>query len=290
MSAMAGLRRRALACVALGWCLALAGCSAIQVGYNNADTLLHWRASRYFDFEGDTKAEFERRVQRFLGWHRKSELPRYADFANEMADRLARGVSQADLVWGYDSVQTYLRQTLRSGTGEIGDLLDGLTPAQIERFQERLEKENSDYAKEYGLREAPEERRARRVKRNIERHEDWFGTLTDAQVERIAAYTKRAPLDDQLRDRERRRLQRDLVAMLKAKEAKKRLVQWSAAWDQNRDPAYESLRKTNLQEYYGMLIDLDKTLTAEQRGRAVKRLRGFAADFKALAATAESPR
>ena len=140
------------------------------------------------------------------------------------------------------------------------------------------------------MREAPEERRARRVKRNIERLEDWFGALTDAQIERIAAYTKRAPLDDQLRDRERRRLQRDLVAMLKAKEAKKRLVQWSAAWDQNRDPAYESLRKTNLQEYYGMLIDLDKTLTAEQRGRAVKRLRGFAADFKALAAAAESPR
>jgi hypothetical protein len=281
---------RVLAWLALASLLALAGCSAIQVGYNNADTLIHWRAGRYFDFEGDTKAEFERRVQRFLAWHRKTELPRYAVFANEMADRLARGVSQADLVWGYDSLQSHLRQSVRAGAGEIADLLDGLTPAQLERFQQRLEKENSDYAKEYGLRQAPEERRARRVKRNIERMEDWFGTLTDAQVERIAAYAKRAPLDDQLRDRDRRRLQRELLAMLRAKEARKRLAQWSVAWDQNREPAFEAQRSANLQEYYGMLLDLDKTLTPEQRGRAVKRLRSFAADFSALAAAAESPR
>ncbi len=281
---------RLLAWVALAFVLAVSGCTAIQLGYNNADTLLHWRAARYFDFEGDAKVEFERRVQRFLGWHRKTELPRYTLFANEMANRLARGLSQADLVWGYDAFQTYLRQSLRAGTGEIGELLDGLAPAQIERFQERLEKENSDYAKEYGLREAPEERRARRVKRNIERMEDWFGSLNDAQIERVGLYTRRAPLDDQLRDRERRRLQRELLAMIKGKEARKRLVQWAESWDQHRDPAYESLRKANLQEYYGMLIDLDKTLTPEQRGRAVKRLRGFAADFNALAAAAESAR
>ena len=268
----------------------LAGCSALQLSYNNADTLLHYRGGKYFGFEDAQKAEFERRVQRFLGWHRKSELPQYARFTNELADRLSRGVSQADLVWGYDSFQTYLRQSLRAGSGEISEMLDALSPAQVERFKERLDKENLDFAKEYGLREAPEERRARRVKRNIERLEDWFGSLTDAQAERVAAYSKRAPLDDELRDRDRKRMQRELLAMIRAKEAGKRLVQWAVAWERNRDPAFEAARKSNLQEFYAMLLDLDKTLTPEQRARAVKRLRGFAGDFLALALAAEGAR
>ena len=128
------------------------------------------------------------------------------------------------------------------------------------------------------------------MKRNVERMEDWFGTLTDAQVERIAAYSRTAPLDDELRDRDRKRMQRELVAVLKAKEARKRLVPWAVAWDQNREPAFETMRTANLQEFYRMLLDLDKTLTTEQRVRAVKRLRGFAGDFTALSTAAEAVR
>ncbi len=274
-----GLRRALLVLV-----IALSGCSALQLGYNNADKLLQWRADQYFGFEGEAQADFERRMGRFLSWHRRSELPLYAVFANQLADRLARGVSLADLVWGYDSFQTYLRQSLRAGTGEIGDLLDALSAAQVDKFQQRLDKENRDFAKEHGLREGPDERRARRVKRNVERMEEWFGPLTDAQVERIAHYSRRAPLDDELRNRDRIRMQEELLAMLKSREAAKRLVPWAAAWDQHRAPAYETLRRANLQEFYAMLLDLDKTLTLDQRARAVKRLRGFAADLTALAA------
>lgn len=270
--------------------IALSGCTAVQLGYNNADSLLHWRAGRYFGFEDEQKAEFERRVQRFLAWHRKTELPRYARFASDLADRLARGVSQGDLVWGYDAFQGYLRQTLRAGSGEIAALLDDLAPEQIERFQERLEKEDREFAKEYGLGETADERREIRVKRNVKRLEEWFGALSDAQAERVALYSRRAPLDDELRLRDRKRLQRELVAMLKLKEARRKLVPWAVAWDQHRDPAYETLRKQNLQEFYAMLLDLDKTLSPEQRNRAVQRLRGFAGDFTTLAAAVEAAR
>jgi hypothetical protein len=269
---------------------ALPGCTALQLGYNNADTLIHWRGGKYFGFEGEQKAEFERRVQHFLAWHRKAELPKYAGFANTLGDRLARGISQPDLVWGYDSFQALLRQTLRAAAAESGGLLDTLSPGQVERFQARLEKENRDFAKEHALADSPEERRARRVRRNIERLEDWFGALTDVQIERIRLYSARAPLDDELRDQDRKRMQRELVAMFKAKLARGRLVQWAATWDQNRDPLYETLRKENLREYFSMLLDLDRTLSPEQRSRAVQRLRGFAGDFSALVAAADGAR
>ena len=276
--------RRFIAWVGLAFLVAISGCSTLQLGYNNADTLIHWRGGRYFGFEDEQKVEFERRVQRFLAWHRKNELPHYARLTHDLADRLAKGLSQADLVWGYDAFQRHLRQAMVAGSGEMSELLDALSGAQIERFRERLEKESRDFAKEHGLREAPEERRAKRVKRNVERMEDWFGSLTEAQVERVVLYSKRAPLDDELRDRDRRRMQREILAMVKAKQARKHLAQWADAWEQNRDPAYEAARKANLQEFYAMLLDLDKTLSTEQRARAVKRLRGFAGDFVTRAA------
>ncbi|MBS0338294.1 MAG: hypothetical protein JSS40_16100 [Proteobacteria bacterium] len=276
--------------VVLAMFAVLPGCTALQLGYNNADALIHWRGGKYFGFEGEQKAEFERRVQHFLAWHRKSELPKYASFANTLGDRLARGISQTDLVWGYDSFQALLRQTLRAAAAESGELLDTLSAAQLERFQARLEKENRDFAKDHALADPPEERRARRVRRNIERLEDWFGALTDAQIERVRLYSARAPLDDELRDQDRKRMQRELVAMFNAKLARSRLVQWAAAWDQNRDPLYETLRKENLREYFSMLLDLDRTLSPEQRSRAVQRLRGFAGDFTALVAAADGAR
>ena len=65
----------------------------------------------------------------------------------------------------------------------------------------------------------------------------------DAQVERVALYSRRAPLDDELRLRDRKRLQKELIAMLKRKEALGKLVPWAVAWDQNRDPAFEAMRK-----------------------------------------------
>lgn len=276
--------------VAMAVLALLAGCTALQLGYNNADSLIHWRGGRYFGFEGEQKTDFERRVQKFLAWHRKTELPKYAVLANGLGERLGRGVALADLEWGYDSFQALLRQTLRASAVETGDLLDTLNAAQVERFQARLAKENRDFAKEQGLAESPEARRAKRVKRNIERLEEWFGPLTDAQVERVRQYSARAPLDDILRDQDRKRMQRELVGMINAKETRRKLEAWAIAWDQNRDPEYESLRKQNLREYFSMLLDLDKTLSAEQRSRAVQRLRGFAGDFLALVAAAEAVR
>ncbi len=125
------VRWRACACLCvLAAFIALSGCSALQLGYNNADTLLHWRAGQYFGFEGEQKARFDQRVQRFLAWHRKTELPRYVKVADELAARLAAASRMAISFGGYDSFQSHLRQSLRSGSGEIADLLDALTASR----------------------------------------------------------------------------------------------------------------------------------------------------------------
>jgi hypothetical protein len=262
--------------------LALSSCSAIRVAYNNADFYLRWQANSYFGFDDEQDAELHARVAAFTDWHRKYALPDYVRIADDAARRLERGISRQDLVWGYDSFQAQVRVTLRAAAAEIAPLLDRLGPEQIARLERRIAEENRKFAKDY-LSGTVEERRKRRLKRNLERLEEWFGPLTDAQAERVRLYSDRAPSIEALRDRERRRLQAGFLEIVRARQAAARLPEFAAHWDRGREPEYAAALRAQQSDYFDMLLDLDKTLVPGQRAAAVERFREYAADFRQLA-------
>lgn len=268
--------------LALAACLVLAGCSALRVVYENGDTLLHWRLTRYLDVDGPQEQALDRAIDEFLLWHRSHELVKYAAIADDAAQRLERGLSREDLVWGYDSLVTQARESLRDAATRIAPLLDRLSEKQIQHIERRFAEDNRKFAREY-LRGSERERRARRLKRNVERMEDWVGRLSKEELERVRLYTARAPLFDEQRDRERRRLQAEFLSIVRAREAVKRLPEAAAYWDRGRDAEYRAANETLFREFYAMVLDIDRMLTPEQRARAAARLRSFAQDFTTLA-------
>jgi hypothetical protein len=261
--------------------LLLAACSAIQLGYNSADTLLRWRGEQYFDFQGEQSEAYAARVENFMRWHRANALPDYVKFTELAARRIERGLSREDLVWGYDAFRGHVKAGLRAAAGEVAGLLDQLTPAQLENLEQRFARDNRDFEKEQ-LSGTAEQRRRQRVKRTVERLEDWVGELSSGQLERVRSYSARAPLTADYRDRERRRLQRGLLEMLKAREARARLADFTVHWDRDREPDFDRANRAHLEEYFSMLIDLERTLTPAQREKAVQRMRALAADFGEL--------
>ena len=110
-----------------------------------------------------------------------------------------------------------------------------------------------------------------------------MGKLTQAQMDRVAQYSERAPLLDEFRDRDHRRIQAEFLAIVRAKEAKKRLPDLAANWDRGRDPAYSAALEASRKEYFAMGIDLDRTLTQPQRQRVATELKRYAEEFRALA-------
>ncbi|MGH8674411.1 MAG: DUF6279 family lipoprotein [Burkholderiales bacterium] len=264
-------------------CLLLlcASCSAVRFAYNNADLYLRWQLGKYLDVQGAQGEELDQHVAAFLAWHRANALPRYVGLVSEAGDRFARGISQPDLVWGYDSIQAQVLEAARAGAGEIADLLDRLSPGQIAHLERKFAEDNRKFAREF-LAGSVEERRRRRIKRNVERLEEWFGELSEAQIERVRRYSERAPSPDAMRDRERKRLQSEFLAMLRAQEAKARLAGWAVSWERGRDPAHAAAVRAQRTEYFAMLHDLNKTLTASQRQAAEARLRELASDFERL--------
>lgn len=268
--------------LALAASLLLAGCSALRVAYENADTLLHWRLTHYLDVSGAEEEALDDAIDDFLVWHRSHALAQYAGIADDAARRLARGLSREDLVWGYDSLVTQARESLRQAATRIAPLLDRLDERQIRHLERRFAEDNRKFAREY-LRGSERERRARRLKRNVERMEDWVGRLSKEELDRVRLYTARAPLFDEQRDRERRRLQAELLSIVRAHEAGKRLPEAAARWDRGRDAEYRAANEALFREYYAMVLDIDRMLSAEQRAKALARLRRYADDFRALA-------
>jgi len=260
----------------------LAGCSSIRVVYDNFDTFLRWRALQFLDVHGEQADELDERIARFLRWHRANALPKYARDADEAARRLSDGLSQDDLVWGYDASVAHARESLRAAAEQLAPLLDRLDAEQIRHMEQRVAEENRKFARE-NLRGGERERRERRAQRIVTRLEEWVGNLSDAQVERVKQYSARAPLIEEMRDRDNRRLQGEVIAIIRAHEAQKRLPERIANWEKGRDPAFAAARAANQQEFYRMLLDLDRLGTQEQRARLADEVRRYADEFRALA-------
>lgn len=261
--------------------LFLTGCSTVRLVYDNADTYLRWRAATYLDLDGEMADELDERIAAFMAWHRAQALPKYAQLLDEASRRFERHLTLADLDWGYDAVMTQARESLRMAAVQGAPLLDRLSPQQIANLERRFADDNRRFARD-NLRGDERERRKRRTERNVERLEDWVGRLTKAQLDRVAQYSERAPLLDDFRDRDHKRIQADVLAMLRAHEARKRLPELAVSWQRGRDPAYVEAFEASRKEYFAMALDIDRSLTVQQRAKAMAELRRYADDFRTL--------
>jgi hypothetical protein len=253
----------------------------VRFAYENADAYLRWKAGNYLDLHDEDAEELYDVIDEFHAWHRKNALPKYAGAAHEASRRFADGLSRQDLVWGYDSLRVQARESLHKAAELVAPLLDRLTPEQVAHIEQRIAEENRQFYRD-NLRGPERDRRAKRAKYAVNRLEDWVGKLTQAQVQRVREYAERAPLSEELRDRDRKRVQKDVIAILRARAAQKLLAERVAHWDRGREPAYAAALDAWREQYFALLIDIDRTLTPEQRARAAGQLRRYAEDFETL--------
>lgn len=259
------------------------GCSTARFAYENADAYIRWKAGNYLDVQGDDAEELDDRIDEFHAWHRENELPKYAKLAHEASQRFADGLSRQDLIWGYDSLRGQARESLRKAAELAAPLLDRLSPGQMAQIERGIARENRQFYRN-NLRGSERERRRKRAKYAVDRLEDWVGKLSQAQIARVREYAERAPMLEEMRDRDRRRLQREVMAIIRAREAQKRLAERVANWERGREPAFVAALDAWREQYFAMLVDIDRTLTPEQRARAMGHLRRYAEDFETLAA------
>lgn len=270
----------------------LAACTFVRVAYNNADTAIRVMAQDYFDLWSEDSSELRAQIASLHEWHRREEMPLYAAIMQSAAGRVEAGLARADIEWAMAQGRERYRALVVHAADEAAPLLVKLSPDHYAALAKKMAGNNAKFAKEF-LGDDPRERERARVKRLTKNIEDWTGSLTDAQQARIVAAVRAFPRLNELQLESREARQQELLAILKRNRSVAELAPALRAyfldWELRRGTEYGRMATAWEAQLTLLLLDLDRTLTAEQRRHAVKRLAQFAEDFRFLAGSKAPP-
>jgi hypothetical protein len=270
--------------------LLLQGCSAVRLGYGNADSLARWWIDQYVDMSPEQDAFVRERLARYLAWHRKTQLPDYVSVLRQGQKFVAGQPATGDALALTDAIVRRGRTLAEQATPDIAEFLATLTPAQIERMAARLAEKNADYAKEARLADGEGGQRKARYKRLLERAEYWFDDFGDEQKAALRRLIDGQASGSQFWYEERLRRQRewlDLARLVqRERPPRERVVQllrdYSARFDLPTDPSRlaqaTALRRASAE----LAVAVQAMTTPAQRAHAEHKLGDLIRDFTEL--------
>ena len=270
----------------------LASCSAIDSGafdvaYEHADWLLQKMSTRYVELDESQSKALHARLNRLHAWHRTQELPIYADLLDQAADRVSRRLSEDDITWIIHSFEERRRVGAAAVSKELAPLLLTLSPSQQAQIAGAMTRDNAHFARTQ-LEPNPAALSKERTKWLTAQVQRWTGKLTPSQlerVERVALATGDFPAE---RLEQRRRWQAALLRSVRQYHDEAALgVALTELLASSRTVADDGYMRAVAQyedEFTQMVLDLDRTLTAQQRAAAVMRLHTYSRRFRELAA------
>lgn len=275
----------------IAWTLALLallpGCAMMRIAYNNAEPLVRYTANDYVDLDERQNEQFRARLLQFHDWHRSTELPAYAELLRKAAQRGANGVSREDVAWAAQAMRARYAAVITKAIEDAAPILVTLSPAQIEELEKRLAKANDKFAREFLPADERKRHRAQ-LKRMLGRFSDWTGTLTDEQQARIERFVKAHAQTTMLRFDNRRIWQREAVSLIRQQRNPQALAPLLADIftlpAAHRTPEYTGVLARWEAHLIDLILDIDRTLSAEQRAHALRRIERYAEDFEALSA------
>jgi hypothetical protein len=279
----------------IGWLLTLVAllllqaCSAIKLAYNNAPELGYWWLDAYADFQGDQSVKVRDELARLHQWHRRDELPKIAELLQKIQP-LALGDLAASTVCALfaDSRERY-QAVVNQVEPAAAALVMGLKPEQLSHIEDKLNKNNDEYRKEWG-KLTPGERLEKRLKSSLERAEEFYGKLDEKQVSTLRSALEASNFDSALSATERQRRQADLLQTLKSASGKTSATEVLASLrgymqrsSESPNAAYRAYSDKLTQESCANFALLHNSTTPEQRSRAARRLGAYERDARELA-------
>ena len=260
--------------------LLLQGCSAVRLGYGNADSLARWWIDQYVDLSPEQDALVRERLTRMLAWHRKTQLPDYVSVLRQGQQFVAGQPTAADTLALGDSLIRRGRTLAGQATPDIADFLTTVSAGQIERMAGRLAEKNADYAKEAQLADGESGQRKARYKRTLERAEYWFGDFSSEQKPALRQLIDGQPTGSQFWYDERLRRQRewlDLVRLVqRERPPREQILQllrdYAARFDIPSDPTRRVQAVALRRAAAELAVAIHSFTTPAQRAHAVDKL------------------
>lgn len=271
--------------------VALIGCSAVKLAYNNLPELGFWWLDSYVDFNGAQSPRVKEQLAQLLERHRRTELPKLLALV-EKSERLALAdVTPAQVCAASDEVRDSLLATATDAAGPGAELALSLGDAQLQHIEGKYAKNNAEYASDW-LERSVERQHRKRYDTFLERSEDFYGTLDDAQRKLLRQMADRSIFDPKRVDAERRQRQRESLALLRRfansgvrpSDVQAALVAYAQRIAQPPPGPWRDYQQALLQESCGNIARLHNATRPAQREQAARRLQAYAQDIRDLIA------
>ncbi len=121
------------------------GCS-IKFAYDNADRLVRWQVGEYVDLDREQKALLAARLDEFMTWHRRTQLPEYADQMFLWSQQLTDQVTSDQIAGMFEQMMLWGARMEDRGLPIAVEVMTSLSDDQVARLGPRLELSNVEFA------------------------------------------------------------------------------------------------------------------------------------------------
>ncbi len=286
--------------IGLALVMLLGACSVLRIGYSQAPTFAYWWIDGYVDLNGEQSLKLRESIDRWFDWHRRVEMPRYAALlARAQREVLEPTLSTDQLCAWRDEAQRRLDVALDEATPAFATLMVSLTPEQIRHLERKMGKDGDELKKDFAQPDKAERARVS-LKRTLERYENLYGKLDDAQRARLAQLLAASPFDADRWLAERERRNSGLLTMLTNVAAAGRDATPAQAQAQAQAavrvlaeralrsprPEYRAYQERLTQENCALAAAMHNATTTAQRQHARDKLKGWEEDVRLIAAGA----
>lgn len=290
---------RAIISVLLIATLLLAACSSVRLGYSQAPNLIYWWINGYVSLNETQSTLLSGELNRWYDWHRRSQLPEYAALLARARLEAREPVTAAQMCRWRGLIAQRLELAYDRFSPALAELAVSLSPQQIDRLEKRLSESHGELTKEMTRGDGPAGRPSAATRRVERIAKDLLGSLSDAQLERIAKAAANDPVTTTLWLQERLARQQDLVKSLRrlreqegsgaaqatseaTAQARGHLRTFAASWQRSPREPYRALQQRSMRQRCQLAADLLNMSSPEQRQSVDNKLKTWEEAARAM--------
>ena len=261
------------------------GCT-VKTLYNQLDWLIADRLQSYVELDEDQQELLNANLQQTLLWHRSTQLPLYAKWLQSFkADMLGRPTVK-NVGQHLDQFQLFLHTVRVHSAGQIAELLPLLSAEQRQQVYRKMEDENVNFSEKF-IEIDREEQIEAYAERMEDRMNDWLGSVNEKQEMLIAGSAKKIQTVASEVLQSRKRWQAAFKNILENNKNPK-LIRASLQdllvnIEKQRSANYKRIFASNRQVLINLIIDVAKTMDADQRLHLTEKVDDYSISFSEMA-------
>ena len=264
----------------------LTTCSSTRFIYTFVDEFIKDEITYFLKLDEDEKVLLNKQVSEMVNWHRTSILPKYADYLNNIADKLEND----------EYSPNDINKLLENGRFLIEETVIGLVPYASKFLINHQTSESINFMEKRML-----NRRQERIielsksedillKERLERltssFEGFFGDLKDSQLTILETHARLTLNESRIRLHNRTLRQKVFIRFLRTQPTEVQLSNYLNTLLLKgyviTNPSYQAFSEDSLNRFQFLLVSLLATSNLTQRETIINKLRDYAKDFKTV--------